>query len=69
MTNIFLALHTLITQVATTDVEMADGFRAEGKIYVLVAIVLTILVGLVIYLIGIDRKVSKLEKEIPPKTP
>jgi uncharacterized membrane protein len=58
---------TLFAQATPTDVEMADNFRAEGKIYVLVAIMLTILIGLVIYLIRIDRKVSKLEKELPPK--
>lgn len=38
------------------------GMRAEGKIYVVLAVVLTILAGLFIYLIRIDRKISKLEK-------
>jgi hypothetical protein len=64
---LFASLATLFAQATPTDVEMADNFRAEGKIYVLVAIMLTILIGLVIYLIRIDRKVSKLEKELPPK--
>jgi len=49
--------------------EMADGLRAEGKIYVLVAIVLTILLGLFAYLIRLDRKLAKLEKEHPAKRP
>ena len=44
------------------EVEMADNFRNEGKIYVVVAIVLTILAGLFIYLFGLDRKISRLEK-------
>ena len=35
----------------------------DGKIYVVVAVVLTILLGLIAYLIRLDRKISKLEKE------
>ncbi len=42
---------------------MATVMRSNGKIYVVVAVVLTILVGLVAYLIHLDKKISKLEKE------
>lgn len=44
-------------------VEMADVMRSNGKIYIVVAICLTILIGLFIYVWSVDRKVSKLEKE------
>ncbi|MDB5271274.1 MAG: hypothetical protein JWP58_4314 [Hymenobacter sp.] len=44
--------------------EMADALRANGKIYVVVAAVVIIVAGLLFYLISLDRKVSKLEKEI-----
>jgi len=44
-------------------VEMADKFRADGKIYVVLAIILIILAGLFFYLIRIDRKVAKLEEQ------
>jgi hypothetical protein len=44
------------------EVPMADTMRENGKIYVVVAVVLTILAGLILYLVRIDRKVSKLEK-------
>jgi hypothetical protein len=47
-----------------TRVEMADKMREDGKIYVLVAIVTTILGGLLVYAVSIDRKLSKLEKEM-----
>lgn len=43
-------------------VEMADGLRSSGKIYVVVAVLLIILTGLLIYVITVDRKVSRLEK-------
>jgi putative flippase GtrA len=44
--------------------EMADAFRSSGKIYVVVCVAAIVLTGLIIYLISIDRKVSKLEKEM-----
>ncbi len=43
------------------EIEMADKMREEGKIYVVVAVITVILIGLLIYLISIDRKVKKLE--------
>ncbi|MEM6360675.1 MAG: CcmD family protein [Bacteroidota bacterium] len=46
-----------------SDVEMADQFRADGKIYVLTGIILIILFGIVTYLVIIDRKVARIEKE------
>ena len=58
----------LLLQLATwaqdTDtVEMADTMRQNGKIYVVVAVILTIFAGIIIYLVRLDRKISKLEKE------
>jgi CcmD family protein len=44
--------------------EMADRFRADGKIYVVVAVVVIILLGLIAYVSRLDRKISKLEKEV-----
>jgi K+-transporting ATPase A subunit len=49
------------------DAEMADTMRSEGKIYVVVAIVMVILLSLIAYLISLDRKVSGLEKRLPKK--
>ncbi len=47
----------------TEQVEMADVLRGNGKIYTVVAVILTILIGLFLYLISIDRKISKLEQK------
>jgi hypothetical protein len=44
--------------------EMADLMRSNGRIYVVVAVVLTILIGLILYVLRLDRKISKLEKNI-----
>lgn len=43
--------------------EMADLMRSNGKIYIVVAVCLTILIGLFLYAWTIDRKISRLEKE------
>ena len=43
-------------------VEMADVMRSNGKIYTVVAVCLTILVGLFLYVFSIDRKLRRLEK-------
>lgn len=52
------------TQENDKPVEMADGMRSNGRIYVVVAVVLTIFAGIIIYLIRLDKKISKLEKNI-----
>jgi hypothetical protein len=43
--------------------EMADLMRENGRIYVVVAVVLTILIGLILYVVRLDKKISRLEKE------
>ena len=43
--------------------EPGTGMRSEGKIYVVVAVVVTILIGLILYVIRLDRKITRLEKK------
>jgi hypothetical protein len=45
------------------SVEMADSFREDGKIYVVVAGLVIILTGVVIFLIRVDRKLTRLERD------
>ncbi len=52
---------SVFAQAQTVD--MADVMRSNGKIYVVVAVCLTILLGLFLYVYNIDRKISKIEKE------
>ena len=51
-----------LRSVAQNDVEMADSFRSNGKIYIVVAVCLTILIGLFLYVMRVERKISRLEK-------
>ena len=59
--SIFL-LFTCAVSFAQEKVEMADTMRSNGKIYVVVAVSLTILIGLFLYLVVLDRKISRFEK-------
>lgn len=47
---------------AQGKIEMADGLRADGKIYVVVLVMLVIFAAIAVYLFAIDRKITKLEK-------
>jgi hypothetical protein len=48
---------------ANTEVEMADQLRRDGKIYIVVGCLLVVLAGMIFYLVSIDRKVGRLEKQ------
>ena len=48
---------------AQPAVEMADQFRADGKIRVVVGVIVIIFVGLLVYIIRLDRKVNKIEED------
>ncbi len=64
--RVLFAVMLLITGTvafAQDKVEMADTMRSNGKIYVVVAVCLMILIGLFLYVMSVDRKVRKLEKE------
>ena len=64
--SVTLLLSLLITLTGLAQeapVEMADTMRANGKIYVVVAVLATVLVGIVVYLVMLDRKVTRLEKQ------
>jgi CcmD family protein len=41
----------------------SELMRSNGKIYVVVAVLTAIFLGIIIYLIRLDRKLTKLEKE------
>lgn len=58
-----LMLACLSSYAQNQSVTMADEMRSNGKIYVVVAVILTIFAGLIIYLVRLDRKISRLEKQ------
>jgi hypothetical protein len=59
----FALIGLLITNitVAQNNNAIEAGLRSNGKIYTVMAVCITILVGLILYLISIDRKIKKIE--------
>ncbi len=66
---LFISQNLLAQQPVREGVAMADQLRADGKIWVVVAVLATVFAGIVIYLIRLDRQVSRLEKEVNEKKP
>lgn len=55
----FLLLNTIFAQQANPDF-----MQSIGKIYVVVAVILTIFIGIIIYLVTLDKKIKRLEDQI-----
>ena len=65
---LYLLLVLTISKGANAqDAEMADVMRSNGKIYVIVGIILIVLVGLIAYLFVLDRKITRLENKLNGK--
>lgn len=50
-----------------SGIEMADKLREDGKIWVVVGVILLIFTGVTVYLVSLDRKISNLEKKLKSK--
>lgn len=62
-----LSLFFLVSKaqaISSQSDSMAEVMRSNGKIYVVVAVVTTILLGLIAYLIKIEKNITDLEKEV-----
>lgn len=58
-----LSITSLNLFAQNTAVPMADVMRSNGKIYVVVAVLLVILLGLIVYLFSLDKRLKMLEKK------
>ncbi len=58
-----VSLLAVVFQASAQSVEMATGLRSEGKIYVVIAVMLVIFLGVAAYLFSIDSRVKKLERK------
>lgn len=56
--------HVFAQQTVSDGVEMADRLRADGKIWVVVAVVAAVFAGIIIYLIRLDQQIGRLEKDM-----
>jgi uncharacterized membrane protein len=63
-TCLFSLLPAVMLAQATDPQKQYTAFdmRHNGKIYVVVTVLLIILIGLILYLVRLDRKITRLEK-------
>jgi len=61
--SIFLILLASVLFAQGEKTEIGELMRSNGRIYVVVAVMLTILAGLIFYLVRLDRKISRMERE------
>ena len=61
---LLLLASAAFAQASAAQPEMADALRQSGKIYVVVLVLVIIVSGLLAYLVRLDGKVSRLEREI-----
>ena len=61
---LLLLASAVFAQGSAGEPEMADALRQSGKIYVVVLVLVIIVTGLLVYLIRLDGKVSRLEREV-----
>lgn len=62
LSTILLLITVLNTSFAQES--GSDFFRNIGKIYVVVAVLLATFIGIIFFLIYLERKINKIEKEI-----
>jgi CcmD family protein len=58
-----LSLVSMLTFAQSAEEGPVLDLRASGKIYVVVAVIAIIFIGLAFYLFSIDRRIKKIEKE------
>ena len=52
------------SQENNSSIEMADVMRSNGKIYVVVGVILIIFLGITAYLFSLNKKIHKLEEKL-----
>ncbi len=60
----WLTLQLFLSNSLLAQPESTDFMRSIGKIYVVVVVIVAIFIGIVIFLIYLDRKLTRLENQI-----
>ncbi len=63
LSAVLILLAALAAKAQETQPEMADAMRSNGKIYVVVLVLATIFAGIILYLVRLDRKITRMEKD------
>ena len=64
--NLYILTGLLLSIITTANAqtENPDFMRSTGKIYVVIAVLCVIFIGIVLFLINLDRKITRLENEV-----
>jgi CcmD family protein len=66
---LFVLMISMVLSASAQDaVDMADVMRSNGKIYVVVAVAAIVMIGILVYLAVLDRKISAMEKKVKEKS-
>ncbi len=60
---VFSLLTSVVLLAQDTAVQPENVFTSNGKLGVVVAVLVTILAGIIFYLVSLDKKISQLEKK------
>ena len=62
---LFVLVLMLCVNLCEAQDESAFGqtMRSSGRIYVVIAVLATILLGLILYMVRVEKKIGKMEKE------
>lgn len=63
LTLILSLISTATVWAQGNDIEMAEVMRSEGKIYIVIGVLMIIFIGFIIFLVRLDRRIAKMEKE------
>ena len=61
---IFLMVSFFAKSQTASGPQMADAFRDNGKIYVVITVIAMIFIAIVLFLVILERKVKKLESKL-----
>jgi heme/copper-type cytochrome/quinol oxidase subunit 2 len=63
MAMAMIAVYTTAQETVNTTNVATDLMKSNGKIYLVMTVVTIIVIGLLLYVMRVDRKISKLEKK------
>lgn len=61
---VFLIFASIFTSVNVFGQTTADFARSMGKMNVVIAVIVTIFIGIVLFLIYMERRLTKIEKQV-----
>ena len=63
LTLILSLISTATVWAQGNDIEMAEMMRSDGKIYIVISVLMIIFIGFIVYLKRLDSRITKMENE------